>query len=163
MANVNRMTPAERQAQQEAKAVVLAQPHRRGSDDRRCASALWAACRRLRLRDELYDAGERYAEMSMAYKASIGLGVGNVGNGWGIGLSEEAEAAQAALAKSRYLDAIKVLHRAHPRAFGAVEALCYDQRDCFDDAALKKGLMALALHLGTLKLGINADKPHARA
>jgi hypothetical protein len=152
-------TPAEEREAREIRSVALAQPHRRGSDDPKAGSPLWEACSRLRLRQEIYEAGEQYGEISMNYKATIDISGPSRGNA-GESSTEEQQAVRATVAKDRYWKAINVLRRAHPMAQGVIERVCYDQRPLspHDDEAFKKGAFALAIHLQTLKLGINEGK-----
>lgn len=154
-------TPAEEREMREIKSVALAQPHRRGNEDVKAGSPLWEACCRLKLNDGLYEAGEKYGDISRAYKASLGIGVGNVGNGLGV-LDEEAEEARMKLAKDRYWKAINVLRRAHSMSQGVVERVCYNERPLsfHEDKPFIKGLEALADHLRTLDRGINEGKPY---
>ena len=154
-----RMTPAEEAEYEDNRSVALAQPHRRGSDDLRCGSELWEACRRMRLRDELFTAGERYGEISRAYKASLGIGVGNIGNGWAP-IDDAQAIAAAKLAKDQYWACLRVLRAAHHMASAALERVCYDNQPPLPSTQvpLKLGLYAVARHLGVLNLGINEDK-----
>lgn len=55
---------------------VLAQPHRRGSRDQRCENALGRLVLRLKLRPELYDAGEEYRAIVARYRAARGVPIG---------------------------------------------------------------------------------------
>lgn len=154
-------TPAEEREARETRSVALAQPHRRGNDDVKAGSPLWEACCRLQLRQELYEAGESYGEISRAYKVTInilgGTGRGNAGDI----RTEQEEIARATVVKDRYWKAINVLRRAHPMAQGVVERVCYDLRapGYHDDDPLKYGLFALAVSFGALKMGINEGKP----
>lgn len=152
-------TPAEEREAREMRSVALAQPHRRGNEDVRAGSPLWEACARLRLRQELYEAGEQYGEISANYKVTIDIS----GPGRGIAgevASDEEQTARAELAKDRYWKAINVLRRAHPMSQGVVERVCYDLRPLspHEDVPFKRGVYSLAVHFGTLKLGINEEK-----
>lgn len=159
-------TPAEEKDAKDWKSVAIKQPHRRdlaNPEDPRAGLPLWDACCRLRLRQELYEAGEQYGEISANYKVTIDIS----GPGRGIAgevASEEQQAARAALAKDRYWKAINVLRGAHPMSQGVIERVCYDLRPLspHDDVPFEKGVYSLAVHFGTLKLGIN-EGGHTRS
>ena len=94
---LQRPTAAEREAarlRREAgeRATVLAQPHRRGNQDQLCASALGRHCLDHRLRRELFDAGEEYAETARRWRALKGVPVGlqAIGAGSGTEIADEA-------------------------------------------------------------------------
>lgn len=57
----------------EAKAVVLAQPHRMGRDDPRLSDALGRFCVRYKLRSEAYDAGCVYQGLIRRWRAIKGV------------------------------------------------------------------------------------------
>jgi hypothetical protein len=74
---IKQPTKAEREAAEKAreqaeKATVLAQPHRRGDTDQRCESALGSFVIRNKLRSELYDAGQAYADLVRRWRLVIG-------------------------------------------------------------------------------------------
>ena len=50
---------------------VLNQPHRMGDPDQRLHSALGQICKRLKLRDELYLAGEAYGDLTRRWRLAI--------------------------------------------------------------------------------------------
>ena len=56
--------------QREAKATVLAQPHRKGSDDPRLTDALGRFCARIGLSDEAYQAGSDYERLMMRWRSA---------------------------------------------------------------------------------------------
>lgn len=72
---------------QNATAVVMAQPHRRGNDHPWCATALGRFCLAHRLKKDLHDAGEKFADLVRRWRAAwgvpvpISLGIGGSGQG----------------------------------------------------------------------------------
>jgi len=155
-------SPREEREQREAMAVALAQPHRTGSDDRRLGTPLGRFCRRLRLRDELYDAGEQYCEIVRQAKAAKGFNVPGLAPGESdLGaLTEEQIAAMREAAVLRLKKADEVLLAIMPRLPRAMERFAYDQLEpsLYDEDLIRHGLMKLAVSFGLLKLGINAEK-----
>ena len=71
----------------EVTVTVLRQPHRKGDTDQRRASALGRFVLAYRMRSEIYDSGNEYAELVARWRAARGiptdvrLGVGGCGEG----------------------------------------------------------------------------------
>ena len=145
-----------------ARSVVLAQPHRRGSEDPMAGDALWETCRRLRVRKELYEAGDRYGEIVRQDRAAMGLHVPGLsrGEGDGLDLTEAQQEAIRSAAKLKRERANAELLGIMQRAPRVLERLCYDRLppSPYDDDVIRSGLLRLAVHFGMLKLGINAEK-----
>src|SRR5271166_4998241 len=97
----SRQTPAQQREQASIMSVALAQPHRGGSRDPKAGEPLWEACRRLRLRDELYGAGASYGVVSRSAKIAVGMRVDGVAEGHG-SVSDEQQIARDRLARQRY-------------------------------------------------------------
>ncbi len=141
-------------------AVALAQPHRQGSRDPKAGEPLWAACRRLRLRDELYRAGVGYGVVSRSAKIALGVRVDGVAEGSG-SVDDERQIARDRLARQRYNEAVRVLRRVSPYCHQVMEDYCFDERHVAlrGDWHLARGLEALANHWGMIDRGINEGKP----
>ncbi|CAM5776367.1 hypothetical protein LMIY3S_05492 [Labrys miyagiensis] len=134
-------------------AVVLAQPHRRGSLDRRCASVLGRFCLRLRLRQELTDAGEEYAATVKRWRAAKGIPTPfhNEAAGSGRGAADTTVTAW----QRQMLAMERAMMTAGLKALLAVKQLTLDSNELAmdQDAAGVEGLVALAVHLGLMPAG----------
>lgn len=90
----NTLAAMEQETEKAIKAVVLAQPHRRGNLDQMAESALGRLVMARKLRSEVYHAGNEYADIVRRWRAAKGVPVDlrlNVGGG-GDGPSEETVA-----------------------------------------------------------------------
>ena len=152
-------TPAEEREAAEMRSVALRQPHRQGNDSVRAGEPLWEACERLRLREELYMAGQHYGEVSRNYKVTIDIAAPPSRDAGTVPPEDQIEA-RAKLAKDRYWAAINTLRSAHPMAQGVIERVCYDLRPLnpHEENPFRKGLYSLSVHFGILKLGINEER-----
>ncbi len=87
----NTLASIERDSLAQTLSVVLAQPHRRGNTDQKCSSALGRLVLARKLRSEVYDAGNEYADIVLAWRAARGVPIVvrlNMG-GDGLGPSDE--------------------------------------------------------------------------
>lgn len=144
------LNEANRKAIEQEIGVVLMQPHRRGRDDKYCASALGRFVLAQGLRSEVYDAAERYADLVNRWRAAKGiptplrLGIG----GGGEGPSEETVKSWALQIAKVELAIVPI---SHP-GFLAMRRLVLDDEDIpsalWLDAAISLG--ALAQHYGLL-------------
>jgi hypothetical protein len=134
-------------------AVVLAQPHRRGNADPRCASVFGRFCLRLKLRAELNDAGEEYAATVKRWRAAKGIPTPfhNEATGSGRGAADPTVAAW----QRQMLAMERAMMDAGLKALLAVKQLTLDGNELAmdQDAAGVEGLMALAVHLGLTRKG----------
>jgi hypothetical protein len=158
-AELSRIPPAEAREQASIMAVALAQPHRRGNSDQKAGEPLCEACRRLRLRDELYRAGCDYGVVSRNAKIAMGMRDG-VAEGRG-SVDDALQVARDRVAVQRYRDAIRVLRGVSRYAYGVLEIYCFEERHValWGDAYLAQGLDALANHWGMIDRGIAEGKP----
>ena len=124
---------------------VLAQPHRRGNTDQRCASALGRACMALGLPQSYYDAGQNYAALRRRWRAAKGiptderLGIGS-GAGPEDGTVEGWE---------REIEQIwRALHSTGPGVMTLTDRLACDEFDVLGEGLEKArlGLECLARH-----------------
>ncbi|GLS17886.1 hypothetical protein GCM10007874_09020 [Labrys miyagiensis] len=134
-------------------AVVLAQPHRRGSTDRRCASVFGRFCLRLKLRQELTEAGEEYAATVKRWRAAKGVPTPfhNEASGSGRGAAD----ATVAIWQRQMLAMERAMMEAGLKALLAVKQLTLDGNELGmdQDGPAVEGLMALAVHLGVMRKG----------
>jgi hypothetical protein len=124
-------------------AVALAQPHRQGSSDRRLENALG----RLKLPDNLFRAGRRYASVSLDFKRAIDAFERRRKSG---GRPQtKSEVSRDLRARARYEAAVDALLAADPDCHALIERVCVDEREPHpgEDELLVKGLNALAKHL----------------
>ena len=141
-------------------AVVLAQPHRKGNTDQRCATVLGHFCVRNKIRAELTDAGEEYGATVRRWRAAKGIPspFHNEAAGSGRGPSDDTVATW----QRRMLEMECAMMREGIRSLLAVKQLVLDGNDLGmdqTDAAID-GLMVLAVHLGTIRQG---GHPYAQA
>ncbi len=160
-----RQTPAQLREAEEIMRVALAQPHRRAWEGRWQASRpsgvgtpLFDLAGRLRLREELYEAGVQYSHVSRRGKIALDVPVPGLADEPGGGESEEDREKRARRDKVAFRDAIYVLRRISRQCFFALEDLCFYERnpgECYDGLA-KRGLSAMALHFGLLPVDVYA-------
>lgn len=142
----------------ETMSVALAQPHRKGSEDPRRATALGRFCadhRPVALGNHCWLAGVRYAEIVREAKNAQGFAV----HGWAPGdggyeiLDDRQLEARKELSLMRLREAEATLRAIMPRLPGAMERLTYDELDPspYDAGVLVHGLVALAIEWGFLK------------
>jgi hypothetical protein len=141
-------------------AVALSQPHRQGNASRHAGDALKAFCRRHRLRDECFEAGEKYDREARAEKSARGFHVVDQAPGEPENLDEGARDAKIELAIMNFRASNAVLAQIHRRCPRAMELLCYDRLPVApeNEAMLVNGLLNLARHYALLDEGINRDK-----
>jgi hypothetical protein len=148
----------------DAMSVVLAQPHRAGSDDARLSFALGRFCARFwskspEFANSMHAAGVAYASAIRAVKVARGFHVGGCASDNAGGekpiedLSKEGiEAAQAKVygLERTLARADDLLRDVMPRCPAAMVRLCFDHQDPspYDESMLKSGLYRLALHFG---------------
>lgn len=147
------LNQANRQNAMEQMAVVLAQPHRRGSEDTRCASALGRFVLAQGLRSEVYEAGLDYAKLINRWRSAKGIptqireGIGGLGDG----PSDETVQSWASQIARIELAIVPISHA----GFLAMRRLCLDDHDIpsslWFDAAISLG--ALAKTMGNLPQG----------
>lgn len=156
----DRRVREERQAALErarAMSVVLAQPHRRGSDDLRLSEPFGRFCAAQRLGEHCWLAGVRYAEIIRQEKQARGFGVygwAPSDGGYDIAkLTPEQIEAMREAAILRLTTANWILRGVMPRLPGSLERLVYEQLEpaIRDEAMLIHGLVALAIGWGMLK------------
>jgi hypothetical protein len=160
------------ETQAEVMSVALNQPHRRdikdghqskaGSRALRILDPLGRFCQANKLDDALWEAGRQYGEVCRQGKAAKGFATYQAreqGQG-GATLTDAQIKAMNDVAVRRWADAEGVLRQIMGRLPRVMELLCFDEREPspYDEAVLTQGLLRLALHFGTLKLGINAGK-----
>lgn len=136
-------------------ATVLAQPHRKGLTDQRCENALGRFCIRMKLRSELYQAGEEYRNAIRRWRLAKGLPVEGAHS---LGSGQDASPEQVARLFRAMVDAQRVLvEDAGFRSHQAVRALIVEDLDLQatseSDGAAIDGLWALAEHFGLIKGG----------
>lgn len=138
---------------QEHKQVVLAQPHRRGNTDQRCATAIGRFfIRNPRLRRELPDAAERYAALKRRWRAAWGVRtMERASEGSGSGLGPSATAVRRWGAEITMAE--RAMMEASPAGYFAVRLLVLEDADIGTDqeAAAVVSLTALAVQLELMK------------
>lgn len=135
--------------QENPMALVLNQPHRRGSSDQRCASALGRFCLRAGLRRELYDAGLEYAGVVNRWRAAKGIPLQHhVTGGTGIDPSDETVARW----RRDMLDMEQAMMAHGIKALLAVKQIALDDADIGidQDSYAIDGLYAVAENRGLL-------------
>lgn len=134
---------------------VLNQPHRRGAPsprDQRCESALGRFCIRMKLRSELFQAGEEYRAAIRRWRLAKGLPVEGAHT---LGTGEDATPELIARLYRAMVDAQRALvDDAGYRGHQAVRALVVEDLDLEltseSDGAAVDGLWALAVHFGLI-------------
>jgi hypothetical protein len=133
------------------RATVLAQPHRRGNYDQLCASSLGRHVLDHRLRRELYDAGEEYAETVRRWRAAKGVPVGLSAIGVGSGRDMADEAVKRLGIR---LNAMRqaVTTDGGPQALIALDRVALDQETLPGAIGFRVtgALITLATHLGLI-------------
>ena len=145
---LNRMVADLRRKEQ---SVVLAQPHRRGSDHKWAASALGRFCLRRRLREQLYDAGHDYANIVSCWRGAKGVPrqVANGHGGSGAGPSDGTVRKWQA----DMIELERAMMACGTEAFLAVRTLVLDEADIGidqDEPAIE-GLTAIAVAKGRMR------------
>lgn len=159
---VEALNEANATAARKVKAVVLAQPHRRGDDNPMLSDAIGRFCARVRMRSEAYDAANAYAGLVRQWRASSsvpGLAINRVETG-DRGQEEAAPPTRLqaldddALAKitRRIIECETAMIRETRDGFIAVRAAIADgiDIDATWQEAAKLALLALAVVLGRL-------------
>lgn len=151
---LNAMARSRRLAEQ---SVVLAQPHRRGSEDKRCASPLGRMAIRAGLHEALLDAAEDYAGLVRRYRAawSAPRDVGTPGESYG---TPAGPSMQAVLRMRGEIVAIERAAKRTPsgsRGFGAVKRMVFDHEDVSprQDRDVLDALIAMAVQMGRWQAG----------
>lgn len=141
-------------------AVALAQPHRRGSDDKRAGEPLYELCLAYRWRDEMYHAGVAYGEIVRQDRAASGFHVPGLVAGEGEARTEQEITASRELARLRRNKADEELRDVMLRAPSVMVSLCYDMLEPShkNHGLIQNCLWRLAVHLGMVKLGINEGR-----
>lgn len=136
------------------RAIVAAQPHRRGNLDQLCASALGRHVLDCGLIRELYDAGEEYAQTTRRWRSAKGVPVGLVSAHPGAQPDRDPEAVarlQTRLARMRGA----VLSACGPDCLSALDRVALDDATLPGAIAFRTtgALAALAEHLGLTAIG----------
>jgi hypothetical protein len=111
--------------------VILSQPHRRGQDnptDQKHASAFGRFCVRMKLREEIYTASEKFAALVRAWRSAKGVPtqIRIQGSGNGLGPSDEAVKAWGdRIASIEH----GVLAKCDPRGYVAIRVMILDEVD----------------------------------
>lgn len=146
---------AQRAAEEREKAVVLAQPHRRGNSDQKCGWPLgeFAIAHRADLGwdEALYHAGCEYSGLVRRWRLAKGLPDPSAGRGGARGVDVDPEV--IIRLESLWQDAeASVRYWGGDRAYVAARALCVDHEhlpvEAWRDAM--RGLRLLAKHFGML-------------
>lgn len=147
------MEAIQKQREEAEMSVVLSQPHRKGNRDQRCENALGRFIIRMKLRDELYTAGEEFATLTRSWRAAKGVPAqltrGPLGTGTGPSDKTVAEwgrkliRVQAAMIENT------------PEGWLQVRKLCLDDIDvdALGEGFAIDGLMVLARELGQISTG----------
>lgn len=157
-------TPAEIAATEETMRTALSQPHRtafavdmpawvaaRQNKPLGTALGRFCLCRKYRLGEHIYLAGERYGEIVREYKNAMGFDV----YGWaridGAYPTEAEMAARRDLAIRRKREVDEILLALMSRLPQAMERLCFDELEPshYDEALIIDGLSLLAREFGT--------------
>lgn len=146
---------AEANALHQVVGLVLNQPHRMGDNDQRLHCALGRMCKRLKLRDELYRAGDEYAALVRRWLIAIG-GIRPEGHKASGNSQEEITREIADKLTARLDEADAVLKRSG--AYPWVRHICVDypsqnvsELPPIAGAKARQGLFDLAVHFGMLK------------
>jgi hypothetical protein len=138
---------AERQS---AQAVALAQPHRRGSDDPLCESPFGKFVLDKKLRRELVQAADHYADLVRLWRVAKGI---PTDMNLSAGGSGDGPSTKTVRAWEREIEVIETALRSCGwRSYLAVRHLVIDRRELPDEEAdcVKAGLRAVALALGMI-------------
>lgn len=148
---------ADRAQRLKVQKTVMDQPHRQGSTDQKCATALGQFCMRYKLRDECYRAGEEYGLLHRRWQMVI-AGIKPEGHKGSGNVQEEVTQELARKLTSRVEDAEDALRSAIvPNAYPWVRHITVDfpTQDIRELPAISRnpityGLLALAVHFGML-------------
>jgi hypothetical protein len=133
------------------RAVVLAQPHRRGNTDQRCASSFGRFCLRNKLSQSVHDAGEEYRGTTQRWRILKGVpcrrepglsdGVGEIDNDLVRAIG------------SHMLTMERAMVAASLCGFYALRGMLLDDFEIGmdEDGPAAEALEALAVHLGFLR------------
>jgi hypothetical protein len=133
------------------RAVVLAQPHRRGNPDQRCACAFGRFCMGAGFKPAVFDAGEQYAAVVRRWRAARGVPT-NVRLSEGRGTGEGPSAETVAAWRAQIIRCDAAMSAAHHDGFLSVKSMILDDMDCGGDRAPAAALavVALAVAIGAL-------------
>lgn len=148
---------AQRAREEAEKAVVMSQPHRRGSTDQKCTTALGRFVLAHKLREELYLAGEEYAGLVRRWRLTvaairveghkaIGSAQGDLDRDAIERLTNRVSAADGTLKRLGAYPWVRHVVIDHPTE--DIRALPPEARPLIID-----GLFALAVHFGMLPPG----------
>lgn len=142
-----------KQREEAEMSVVLNQPHRKGNRDQRCENALGRFVIRMKLRDELYTAGQEFETITRSWRAAKGipsqLTRGPLGTGNGPSERTVAEWTRTLIRVQR------AMQESTPEGFLEVRKLCLDNIDvdANGEGYAIDGLVVLARELGQLSTG----------
>lgn len=151
---------ADREQRLKVQKTVMDQPHRQGSTDQKCATALGQFCMRYKLREECYRAGEEYGLLHRRWQIVVG-GIKPEGHKSSGNAQEEVTQELARAITRRVEDAESALRSAIvPNAYPWVRHITVDFpvgdiADLPNTARnpITYGLLALAVHFGMLPNG----------
>lgn len=149
LTTVEQIALAERERQQREMAVVLAQPHRRGSQSQLAESVLGRFCEKHRLRRELFDAGIEYGAMRRRWAKYKDAPMQDKIQGSGMGIPEDEDA-------KRWNEWISRMNLAIVREKGALAAIIdmtqheKEPSRFVGHTFIINGLLALAIEAGRL-------------
>lgn len=146
----------EQRETEETMSTAIAQPHRRGSEDRRLSEPLGRLIAASRLRSDLYDVGEAFAVVVYNARRAQGLG-GPPGAPPDDGypeLSDKEIETRNELSIMRRKEAEDMLWRLDRRLPGLMIELCVDQLEqpLYRHQMLIDGLMVLGVAWGMIKI-----------
>lgn len=150
---VDRLKQVEREARLRETMTVREQPHRKGSDHPWCADALGRFCLSRKLRRELHDAANHYANLRRWWGCAVGRPRGldrSTAHGSGEGPSDETVRGWLAA----YLAIDAALNRVSPVMWSRFFKLVIDDVDPPEDGSwdddLIRALRQVAVHAGFL-------------
>jgi hypothetical protein len=151
LTTVEQIAMAERVRQQREMAVVLAQPHRKGSNSQLAESVLGRFCEKHKLRRELYDAGVEYGAMRRRWAKYKDAPMADRIQGNGMGIPEDEDA-------KRWNEWISRMNLAIVRDKGALMAIIDMTQHEKEPSRfvpynyIINGLLALAIECGRLDI-----------
>ena len=150
---------ANRAREEREKSTVLSQPHRMGSTDQKCATALGSFCLKHKLADELYRAGDEYGLLVRRWQMVIanikpeghkgsGIQREDIGHEEARKLSTRREAADAVLKQCLAYPWVRHI---------CVDFPAQDIRELPPSATrvITYGLLSLAVHFGMMRKEID--------
>lgn len=148
---------ADRAQRLKTQRTVMDQPHRQGSTDQKCATALGQFCMRYKLRDECYRAGEEYGMLHRRWQLVVG-GIKPEGHKGSGNVQEEATRAIADRITAQLASAEGALRSAIvPGAYPWVRHVVVDfptgdirELPSIARNPITYGLLALAVHFGMM-------------